>query len=42
MRQINHKTDLKMQKQTTIIRGNNNGQFNHYRFTEELDRYKKR
>ena len=42
MRQINPKKDLKTQKQTTIIRGKEDGQFNHYRFKQELDRHKKR
>ena len=41
MRHINTKIDTQTQKQTTIIRGKEDGQFNHYRFAEELDRYKK-
>ncbi len=43
MRQISIKIDRQMQQQTHINKNRKiNGQCNHYRFAEELDRHKKR
>jgi len=39
MKQISYKNELKTQKQTKEQNNRkNNGQFNHYRFKEKLDR----
>ena len=43
MRHINTKIDTQTQQQTNMINNRkDNGQFNHYRFKQELDRHKKR